>query len=77
MDTERYNELNRERALKEGFMHAVFHPSFNALASAMATSRHLNSDILEYARDRRVEQALSESPAKLDRDHRLALMSDR
>ncbi|MEI2265052.1 glucans biosynthesis glucosyltransferase MdoH [Erwinia sp. CGal63] len=76
IDTERYNQLNRERALKDGFMHALFHPSFNALASAMATSRHLKSDILEFARDRRVEQALSESPAKLDRDRRLALISD-
>ncbi|MCP1437405.1 membrane glycosyltransferase [Erwinia persicina] len=76
VDTDRYNALNRERALKDGFMHALFNPSFNALASAMATSRHLKSDILEFARDRRVEQALSESPAKLDRDRRLALISD-
>lgn len=76
VDTDRYNELNRERALKDGFMHAMFNPSFNALASAMATSRHLKSDLLEFARDRRVEQALSESPAKLDRDRRLALLSD-
>ncbi|WP_338562813.1 glucans biosynthesis glucosyltransferase MdoH [Erwinia sp. E_sp_B04_7] len=76
VDTDRYVALNRERALKDGFMHAVFNPSFNALASAMATSRHLKSDVLEFARDRMVDQALSESPAKLDRDRRLALMSD-
>ncbi|EOS96643.1 glucans biosynthesis glucosyltransferase MdoH [Erwinia tracheiphila] len=76
LDTDRYNELNRSRALKDGFMHAMFNPSFNALASAMATSRHLKSDILEFARDRRVEQALRESPTKLDRDRRLALISD-
>lgn len=76
LDTDRYVELNRERALEDGFMHAVFHPSFNALASAMATPRHLHSDILDFARDRRVEQALSGSPAKLDRDSRLALLSD-
>jgi membrane glycosyltransferase len=76
MDTDRYLALNRERALKDGFMHAVFNPSFNALASAMATSRHLKSDVLEFARDRQVDQALSESPAKLDRDRRLALISD-
>ncbi|MDW8846644.1 glucans biosynthesis glucosyltransferase MdoH [Erwinia sp. MMLR14_017] len=76
MDTDRYLELNRERALKDGFMHAVFNPSFNALASAMATSRHQKSDVLEFARDRQVDQALSESPAKLDRDRRLTLLSD-
>ena len=76
VDTDRYLELNRKRALKDGFMHAVFNPSFNALASAMATSRHLKSDVLEFARDRQVDQALSESPAKLDRDRRLALISD-
>ncbi|WP_428945799.1 glucans biosynthesis glucosyltransferase MdoH [Pantoea sp. FN060301] len=76
LDTDRYVVLNRGRALKDGFMHAMFHPSFNALASAMATSRHLKSDILEFARDRRVEQALSESPASLDRERRLTLLSD-
>ncbi|PKH26286.1 glucans biosynthesis glucosyltransferase MdoH [Enterobacterales bacterium CwR94] len=75
-DTDHYVQVNRERALENGFMHAVFHPSFNALASAMATSRHLKSDVLEYARDRRVEQALSESPEKLNRDQRLLLLSD-
>jgi len=76
LDTDAYLHLNRERALKNGFMHALFHPSFNALASAMATSRHLKSDLLEYARDRRVEQALSDSPEKLSRDQRLNLLSD-
>ncbi|KQN56697.1 glucans biosynthesis glucosyltransferase MdoH [Erwinia sp. Leaf53] len=76
LDTDRYVVLNRERQLDNGFMHAMFHPSFNALASALATSRHLKSDILEYARDRRVDQALSQSPVKLGRDDRLALLSD-
>jgi len=76
LDTDRYVELNRERALENGFMHALFHPSFNALASAMATSRHLKSDLLDRARDRRIDQALSQAPAKLDRDSRLALLSD-
>ncbi|CAK9884652.1 MAG: Glucans biosynthesis glucosyltransferase H [Candidatus Erwinia impunctatus] len=75
-DTDEYLQLNRERALKDGFMHALYHPCFNALASGMATSRHLHSEVVEYARERRIEQALSESPDKLDRDHRLALISD-
>ncbi|MGD3954513.1 hypothetical protein QT583_22540, partial [Xanthomonas citri pv. citri] len=26
VDTDRYLQLNRERALKHGFMHALFHP---------------------------------------------------
>jgi len=38
-------------------MHAVFNPSFNALATAMATARHRASNVLEIARDRHVEQA--------------------
>lgn len=75
-DTDAYLQLNRERALKHGFMHALFHPSFNALATALATSRHLKSDLLDHARDRRVERALSEAPAKLSRDERLVLLSD-
>ncbi|WP_439212967.1 glucans biosynthesis glucosyltransferase MdoH [Duffyella gerundensis] len=76
LDTDRYLMLNRERVLKNGFMHALFHPSFNALATAMATSRHLKSDLLEHARDRHVDQALSDAPAKLTRDQRLVLLSD-
>ncbi|CAJ0947340.1 unnamed protein product [Ranitomeya imitator] len=46
-------------------MHAVFNPSFNALATAMATARHRASQVLEIARDRHVEQALNETPDKL------------
>ena len=49
--------LNRQRALENGFMHALFHPAFNALATALATSRHKQSQLLDYARDRRVDQA--------------------
>jgi membrane glycosyltransferase len=36
-DTDAYLTLNRQRSLDDGFMHAVFNPSFNALATAMAT----------------------------------------
>ncbi len=57
-------------------MHAVFHPSFNALATAMATARHRASHVLEIARDRHVEQALNDTPEKLNRDRRLVLLSD-
>ena len=61
VDTDHYLQLNRERALKNGFMHALFNPSFNALATAMATSRHKQSVLLDHARDRRVDQALSDA----------------
>ncbi len=76
MDTDHYLELNRNRALEDGFMHAVFNPSFNALATAMATARHKQSALLDHARDRRVDQALSDAPEKLNRDQRLQLISD-
>ena len=75
-DTETFLEMNRSRELEQGFMHAVFNPSFNALATAMATARHRESHILEIARDRHVEQALNETPDKLNRDRRLVLLSD-
>ena len=75
-DTEAYLEQNRARVLDDGFMHAVFNPSFNALATAMATARHRASHVLEIARDRHVEQALNETPDKLNRDRRLVLLSD-
>ena len=76
VDTDKYLELNRGRSLEDGFMHAVFNPSFNALATAMATARHRSGHILEIARERHVEQALNETPDKLTRDRRLVLLSD-
>ncbi|WP_312836929.1 glucans biosynthesis glucosyltransferase MdoH [Pantoea sp.] len=76
VDTDRYVEQNRARALKHGFMHALFHPSFNALATALATSRHKQSQLLDHARDRRVDLALSDTPEKLNREQRLQLISD-
>jgi len=42
----------------------------------MATARHRASQVLEIARDRHVEQALNETPEKLNRDRRLVLLSD-
>jgi membrane glycosyltransferase len=38
VDTDTYLVMNRKRTLDDGFMHAVFNPSFNALATAMATA---------------------------------------
>lgn len=38
--------------------------------------RHRASNVLEIARDRHVEQALNETPEKLNRDRRLVLLSD-
>jgi membrane glycosyltransferase len=76
VDTDNYLMMNRSRTLDDGFMHAVFHPSFNALATAIATARHRESKVLEIARDRHVEQALNEAPDKLNRDRRLVLLSD-
>ncbi|WP_226569756.1 glucans biosynthesis glucosyltransferase MdoH [Mangrovibacter yixingensis] len=76
VDTERYLKSNRESELLNGFMLSVFHPTYNALATAMATARHGKSNVLEIARDRHVEQALNETPDKLNRDRRLVLLSD-
>lgn len=75
-DTDAYLTMNRQRSLDDGFMHAVFNPSFNALATAMATARHRQGHITEIARERHVEQALNETPDKLNRDRRLVLLSD-
>ncbi|WP_350282817.1 glucans biosynthesis glucosyltransferase MdoH [Nitrosomonas sp.] len=76
VDTDNYLMMNRNCTLNDGFMHAVFHPSFNALATATATARHRKSKVLEIARDHHVEQALNEPPDKLNRDCRLTLLSD-
>lgn len=76
IDTDNYVLLNRQRVLENGFMHALFHPSFNALATALATARHLQSDLLEHARERQIDQLLSESPEKSSANQRLLAISD-
>ncbi|WP_192458678.1 glucans biosynthesis glucosyltransferase MdoH [Musicola keenii] len=74
--TDEYFRRNRERKLDDGFMHAVFDPSINALASAMATARHRLSQAIESVREQRVSEALSKSPQDVDNNVRLALLSD-
>lgn len=74
--TEEYLQLNRQRALADGFLHAVMNPSYNALASAMATARHRAKEIIEHGRELQVNQALSQGPAKLGKLQRLELLSD-
>lgn len=74
--TDDYLKLNRERALKSGFMHAVFDPSFNALATAMATSRHLLRPAVENGRQQRLQHALQTPLEDLSKVDRLGLLSD-
>jgi membrane glycosyltransferase len=74
--TDEYLKLNRERKLQNGFMHAVFDPTFNALATAMATSRHLMRDAVENGRRAHLEQALKTGPKDLGKADRLILLSD-
>lgn len=74
--TERYVEMNNQRELDHGFLRAVFDPSYNALATAMATARHHAHAAISKAREERVEKALSGAPQDLSRDERLALLSD-
>ncbi|MGY2796526.1 membrane glycosyltransferase [Ewingella americana] len=74
--TDEYLMLNRSRSLKNGFMHAVFDPSFNALATAMATSRHLLRPSIENGRQYRLEQAFNTGPKALSKADRLVLLSD-
>lgn len=74
--TDEYLMLNRSRSLKNGFMHAVFDPSFNALATAMATSRHLLRPSVESGRQYRLEQAFNTGPKALSKADRLVLLSD-
>ncbi|MFC0225718.1 glucans biosynthesis glucosyltransferase MdoH [Serratia aquatilis] len=74
--TESYVKLNRQRALSHGFMHAVVNPSYNALATALATSRHYVRAIIEHAREKRVNEALELGPDKLSKSKRLELLND-
>ncbi|ATA23582.1 glucan biosynthesis glucosyltransferase H [Brenneria goodwinii] len=74
--TDTYWQLNRQHKLDNGFMQAVFDPSINALASAMATARHRFSQVIEDARQRNVNDALSRKPEEVDDNQRLTLLSD-
>ncbi|EPF5517463.1 glucans biosynthesis glucosyltransferase MdoH, partial [Yersinia enterocolitica] len=74
--TEEYLKLNHQRALSDGFFHAVMNPSYNALVSAMATARHHTRAIIEQYRAERVAQALQAGPEKLAKLQRLELLSD-
>lgn len=74
--TDAYFRRNRERKLDNGFMHALFDPSINALAGAMATARHCFSQAIDAGRERRVEEALRGELADMGDGQRLALLSD-
>lgn len=74
--TEEYLALNRQRALKNGFMHAVVDPTFNALATGMATSRHLLRQGIENGRQVLLAKALQSGPKSLGKADRLILLSD-
>lgn len=76
VDTDNYFAHNRLHALEQGFLQAMFNPRLNALAMAMATARHLQNAALDHARDRLIDQVMSESPEKLSADKRLILISD-
>ncbi|KPW49122.1 glucans biosynthesis glucosyltransferase MdoH [Pseudomonas syringae group genomosp. 3] len=76
VSTDQYTHENRWHALKQGFIRAVVDPRQNALACALATSRHRQAQPIEVVRMERVDHALKVGPAKLDNQHRLMLLSD-
>ena len=51
-------------------------PQQNALACALATSRHREAEPIDYLRMERVRHALKVGPAGLNNSERLALLSD-
>lgn len=74
--TDTYFRENRARKLEHGFVQAVFDPSLNALASAMATARHGFSHAIEQGRVQRVAEALKQDLDALSDNQRLVLLSD-
>lgn len=75
-DTDYYLAVNHARQLEKGFIQAVMHPCYNALAYAMATSRHLDRPLLDSMRERRVEQALSTGPSGLQPLQKIHIIDD-
>ncbi len=74
--TDEYTHENRWHALNDGFIRAVVDPRQNALACALATSRHGQAEPIEWLRVERVRHALKVGPAALDNHSRLQLLSD-
>ncbi|WP_095092546.1 glucans biosynthesis glucosyltransferase MdoH [Pseudomonas sp. Irchel 3A5] len=76
VSTDLYTHENRWHALKQGFIRAVVDPQQNALACALATSRHRIAEPIEFVRMERVRHALAVGPEKLSNHDRLMLLSD-
>jgi len=76
LSTDKYTHENRWHALNDGFVRAVVDPQQNALACALATSRHGQAEPIEWLRAERVRHALKVGPAGLNNGERLALLSD-
>ncbi|MCF5713038.1 MULTISPECIES: glucans biosynthesis glucosyltransferase MdoH [Pseudomonas syringae group] len=76
ISTDHYTHENRWHALKQGFIRAVVDPRQNALACALATSRHRQAQPIEVVRMERVDHALKVGPAKLSNQERLMVLSD-
>jgi membrane glycosyltransferase len=76
VSTDQYTHENRWHALKDGFVRAVVDPQQNALACALATSRHRNAEPIEWMRIERVRHAVKGGPELLNNSERLALLSD-
>lgn len=76
VSTDKYTHENRWHALHDGFVRSVVDPQQNALACALATSRHGQAEPIEYLRAERVRHALKVGPAGLNNADRVALLSD-
>jgi membrane glycosyltransferase len=76
VSTDAYTEENRLHALQQGFVRAVVDPRQNALACALATSRHGQARPVEAMRETMVGKALAGGPGTLDGNARLYLLSD-
>ncbi|WP_268799174.1 glucans biosynthesis glucosyltransferase MdoH [Pseudomonas huanghezhanensis] len=76
VSTDKYTHENRWHALKDGFVRAVVDPQQNALACALATSRHRHAEPIEWMRTERVRHAVKGGPELLNNSERLALLSD-
>ncbi|MFK3797962.1 glucans biosynthesis glucosyltransferase MdoH [Pseudomonas sp. NPDC088444] len=76
LSTDQYTHENRWHALHDGFVRAVVDPQQNALACALATSRHREAEPIEWMRVERVRHAIKGGPEHLNNNERLQLLSD-
>ncbi|BAC24212.1 mdoH [Wigglesworthia glossinidia endosymbiont of Glossina brevipalpis] len=76
INTKKYFKINKNKSLKNGFFQAILHPVYNALAVAMASSRHNSSILIDLNRKKFLDLILIKGLNKLNMIEKLTVLND-